>query len=732
MGEKWAYNAVCFLFDCYLRPSKPYAMPRVARISSFLFAFLFAGMAFAQTPAEARRNGERAFANGRWRDAQMFLAQYQEAKPGDFGILTKLGISLYQLRRGEEARRYLEYVATKSPNGQDPDLLYYLARTLHGLADWDKAIGAYKSFLRVCSDRHPLRENAVDNIRRCVSGMQAIQNEQIALVENLGSPVNSGGDEFAPLPSVNHTDRLYFAAARPGAMGGERNDEGYEDTQRGHWCSDMFSANLALSGWEIQGGLGGLLNTSRFEVPLGFNGNGQILYFFRGFTLFSGELIADTAARKDEYSLKAPAFNSPVKMEEGDCNPFFFNDFTIVFASRREGGFGGLDLWWTVWADTSWASPINLGPAVNSAYDEDMPFLAHDGATLFFSSNRIESMGGLDVFKTVFEAKKRVWQSPENLGSPINSPDDDAYFRLASDGRTAFFASDRFGGLGQRDLYIAYFKEAQPEQSVQAQPALFAQADPNAGAEQEIRESVIPTLSYSSDKDILSADNQKIVDQIAGLARSFPQTSVLVTVHTDASGQPKFDLYNGIKRAELVGKALADRGIPASKILLRSVGPDYPIAREVLDAAPNPAAPGLNRRIEMTLTAIEPLPLKIRVERPFVSDIMFLPGAKRIDEATAGISYKVHAVTTRQILTTDALAMFGDLMIETQPGSGAYRYSAGVLKQHSEAIKLRKELQNQGFVEATIEAYLNGIQISKAEAVALLKKYPDLAGYVRG
>ena len=159
-------------------------MQRAARIFTLLFLLVFSGTIAAQNPAEAKRNGERAFANERWRDAQMFLAQYQEAKPGDFGVLTKLGIALYQLRRGEEARRYLEYVAAKALNSEDPELFYYLARTRHGLGEWDKAIVAYKSFLKVSSERHPLRANALDQIRRCVSGMQVAQNEDVALVEN--------------------------------------------------------------------------------------------------------------------------------------------------------------------------------------------------------------------------------------------------------------------------------------------------------------------------------------------------------------------------------------------------------------------------------------------------------------------------------------------------------------------------------------------------------------------
>jgi hypothetical protein len=152
----------------------------------------------------------------------------------------------------------------------------------------------------------------------------------------------------------------------------------------------------------------------------------------------------------------------------------------------------------------------------------------------------------------------------------------------------------------------------------------------------------------------------------------------------------------------------------------------------VLDAQPNPAAPALNRRMEMSLVAIENLPLKQTIERPLVSEFMAAPGAQRLAEQTNGLSYRVEAATTRQILTNDVISMFGDLMIETQPGSGAYQYTAGIFKQYNEAANLRKDLVNQGFTEAKIIAYINGIRLPKAEAVALLKKYPDLAGYIRG
>jgi outer membrane protein OmpA-like peptidoglycan-associated protein len=706
-------------------------MLSAARI--FLLFFLFWSVCVtAQNPADARRNGERAFDNGRWAIAEAQLALYQKAKPGDLDVLSKLGIALFQLSRGEESRRYLEYVAAKDPGRKDPELFYYLGRVRHGLGDWEKAIVAYKQYLRVSGDRHPLRAHVIDNIKRCVTGMQAIPHPQIALVENLGDRVNTAGDEFACIPSLNHADRIYFAAARQGSSGGERNDDGFEDTQRGHWCSDMYAARLLNSGWEMQGSLGGLLNTSRFEVPLGFNNNGQILYFFRGYTLYSGEIFADTAARKDEYSMQLPAFVSPVKTEYGDCNPLFYNDHTILFASRRQGGQGGLDLWWSIRTDSAWTEPQNMGPEVNSSYDEDMPFLSKDGATLYFSSNRLESMGGMDVFRSTYDSKKRSWTSPVSMGTPVNSPEDDVYFRLSTSGHAAFFASNRLGGNGQRDLYIAYYQENQPEQASLAESAIFTRADQNNIESQEIREVTIPSLAYTSDRDVLSTDNMKIVAQVAALTRNYPQATLLITTHTDAGAQPKFDLYNGIKRAEILGKAMVDRGIPANRVLLRCVGSGYPIAREVLDAQPNPAAPALNRRMEMSLVAIENLPLKQTIERPLVSEFMAAPGAQRLAEQTNGLSYRVEAATTRQILTNDVISMFGDLMIETQPGSGAYQYTAGIFKQYNEAANLRKDLVNQGFTEAKIIAYINGIRLPKAEAVALLKKYPDLAGYIRG
>lgn len=706
---------------------------RSLRVGGLALALCCAAAGFAQKPAELKKSGEKYFADSRWAESLDALEQYQAVKPGDISVLTKIGIAHYRLHQPDKARKFLEYLLSQNPQSKDPDLHYYLARTLHGQQEWERAIAAYKSYLRAAGPRHPFRANAADNIRRCLSGIQARPNEAVALVENLGDRVNTPGDEFAPVPSVNHADRLYFSAAREGCAGGRRNDAGYEDPAAGQWRSDMFLARQNTAGWDYAKDVNALLNTSRSEVIAGFNATGQVMYYFRGYTLHGGQIFADTAGRKDEYAINPTPFASLMQPEQGDRDPFFFNDSTLIFSSRRAGGYGALDLYVTRWRDTAWSAPQNLGPSINSAYDEVAPFLARDGRTLYFSSNHTGSMGGLDVYRAVFDEKKRDWLAATNLGTPINSPDDDAFFRLGNDGRTAFFASDRLDSRGERDIYQAYFKDEQIEQLRSSTPASFAEVAQLPSTEPEVRQVFIPALFYDSDRDVLSADNLKAVAQAVAVAQRFPQATLLVTTHTDETGPAKFDLYYGIKRAEIVGKALTDRGIAAERVVLRSTGSGYPIARNVLDAAPNPAGQKMNRRIDISLvTPVEPLPVEVLVQRPPVSEFMASGAFAAFEQATSGLSYKVEMTTTRQILTSDAQAMFGDLMIETRPGAGTYQYTAGLFKQHSAAAQLRKELQAQGFAEAAVVAYLNGIRIAKAEAVGLVKKWPDLAGYVRG
>ncbi|MFQ3575852.1 MAG: OmpA family protein, partial [Cytophagales bacterium] len=128
---------------------------------------------------------------------------------------------------------------------------------------------------------------------------------------------------------------------------------------------------------------------------------------------------------------------------------------TLYFSSNRPGGFGGRDIYVTQKiAGDEWTEPMNLGPEINTAYDEDAPFIHPDGKTLFFSSRGHQSMGGFDLFKSVLDFKTKKWSNPENLGYPINTADDDVFYVWSPDGSKAYFSSIREEGFGDKDIYV--------------------------------------------------------------------------------------------------------------------------------------------------------------------------------------------------------------------------------------------------------------------------------------
>lgn len=684
-----------------------------------------------QKATEYKRLGEKHFANGRWAEAAEALKRYQEEKPGDPTVLGRLGICHYHLHQPQAALQYLEFVLQRFSRANDPDVLYYYARTLHGLGEYERAILAYKNFLRATPEKHPLRAHVLDNLRRCATGLRTPPNAEVALVENLGDRVNTPGDEFAPLPSVTYPDRLYFSAARENTTGGLRNDEGYEDPEKGQWCSDMFFTQRTPGGWDYATLLHELLNTPRHEVALDVSNGGQVLYFFRGFTLYSGEIRTDTAGRS---AVENHLFDSPMRPEEGDCGLFFASDSLLLFASRRPGGLGGLDLYYTLRTDTGWAEPRNFGAPINSPYDETTPFLARDGRTLYFSSNHTSSIGGLDVFRATFDPIKQLWSEPVNLGTPINSPADDAFFRLSADGQTAFFSSDRLDAYGQRDLYIAYFKQPRAEQ--QAERTLFTQpsrgliVSPEAALVQEV---TLPVLYYQSDADILKENNRRVLQEVARLANEYADAQVLIRAHTELTGPAKFDLYQGIKRAEAAARVLTERGVLPRRVVLQSFGAAYPVALNAYpDGRPNPEGQSLNRRLEVSLVSVmEPMPLRLTLQPRPVPEGIAAPGAAALAERTQGLTFRVELIAARQIVTDDALSMFSDLMIESEAGSGSYRYCAGLFRTYAEAVALQREARATGFSDPIVWAYVDGVRITRAEAAQLVRKYPALAPYIR-
>ena len=144
-------------------------------------------------------------------------------------------------------------------------------------------------------------------------------------------------------------------------------------------------------------------------------------------------------------------------MDKGDSRPYFYNDSLVLFSSFRSGGYGGYDIYAMVKkGDDGWSTPFNLGPEINSAFDEQYPYLAKDGRSLYFSSNNFRaSIGGFDIFEAKYDQEIKKWGAAKNMGMPINSAGDDTHFSLTIDGAKAYLTSNRKTGLGERDIYLS-------------------------------------------------------------------------------------------------------------------------------------------------------------------------------------------------------------------------------------------------------------------------------------
>ena len=125
----------------------------------------------------------------------------------------------------------------------------------------------------------------------------------------------------------------------------------------------------------------------------------------------------------------------------------------LYFTSNRKEGYGGLDIYRSEKnPNGSWGPPVNLGPTINSRYNEETPIITENGKILYFSSYGHYNMGGYDVFYSMVD-ENGEWGEPINLGYPINTTDDDLFYQPVNNGDNAYLAKFREGGFGRHDIY---------------------------------------------------------------------------------------------------------------------------------------------------------------------------------------------------------------------------------------------------------------------------------------
>lgn len=716
---------------------------------TILFCLLpFLILAQEESPKTLKKQGEEYFLYKKYPEALVKLQQYYGMEGADEATVLKIGIAAYYSNRLNLANKNLDYLLNnkKSPTAET---YLYKAKTLHLQHQFKQAAEFYKKFLTVVKDKHPLRTMVKEDIRRCGIGIRLNILDKTIIVENLGKKVNSIGDEFAPILSPNYQDRLYFSSIRVGNQGGLRDDNGFLDQLKGQYKADMYKTRVINGEWAATETNEPFLNSPQHDVIMDFNSDGSVMYFSKSTDMYSGEVFIDTFANRNNRGLFPPAFESPMQMENGDQAPFFFQDTIMFFSSRRAGGYGGLDLYYTIYQDGTWTTAQNLGANINSPYDESYPFLATNGRTLYFSSNNsYKSVGAYDIFKSTFNPNKKEWSSSENLGLPTNSAGNDTHFRISKDGFKAYFASHRSSSLGKSDLYIVYFQTPLPEQisttellsfqEILAQQNLANKPDlatttPSSSTnttKPSIKVYEFEPLFYEDDNDILSPKNIKKINTIIHLLKKYPQLNLVLTCHSNKTASPKFDLYFSIKRMDKIVDYMEKNGIAPGQIVIKGVGASYPIALGEWNNNPNPIGQALNKRIDIQFLNIGDLPIQINTIPPKVDKMIEVPDYKYFNTASKGLSYKVQISAIKQMYHGNLIMDYPNPMIEKTANTELYRYTVGLYKTYSSAHQLQKDLVANGVTDAFVVPYINGVRPKKDEISYFSDVYPDLKHYL--
>ncbi|MBS2024296.1 MAG: PD40 domain-containing protein, partial [Deltaproteobacteria bacterium] len=435
-----------------------------ARALAFAFALLLAGPTLA---AEARpptdEKGWLALAQKQY-EAEQFeeaMKSYREAgalNPMNGQTWYQLALACEQAGKSDEVAGALgravgTYHAALAKDDANGDLWYSLGLVHEHQGNLKMMAMAMQKAV----ERIPKMAKSTATISEAQNRLMYANESQLlrlntpsaAMPVNLGPAVNSPADETFPQLAANGR-RIYFTSKRAGGLGGE----------------DLYYADLTdAGGWTAPTGLPPPINTKQHDGAATFSPDGSTV-------IFTGCGRPDSLGSCDLYSseLNGTVWDVPrplgpvVNSTSWEGQPALSPDQrTLVFASRRPGGFGKSDLWITHKdAQGLWGPPANLGPTINTPMSEQSPSFAPDGKTLYFASSGHPGFGRMDIFKTVFEEGK--WSTPVNLGAPINTDQDEKFFTVGGKGDVGYFASKRPGGQGGYDLYsIEMQKALQPE-----------------------------------------------------------------------------------------------------------------------------------------------------------------------------------------------------------------------------------------------------------------------------
>ena len=419
--------------------------------------------------------------------------------------------------------------------------------------------------------------------------------------------------------------------------------------------------------WDIAKPMEGNVNTPQNEGAQNISQDGQWLVFtgcnrpdgFGGCDIYISYLTPQGWS-------EAMNLGSKINSDQWESQPCLSPDKRdLYFTSTRFGGYGGSDIYVShLQPNGRWSEPENLGPEINTTGNEASPFIHADNQTLYFTSNGLQGYGNNDLFYTR-KGPGGVWSKPVNLGYPINTISDEGTLFIAADGKTAYYASDRSDSHGGLDIYSFELREdVRPYKTLWVKGQVFdkkttkglpsavelidlatkqiitkVQTDelgnylitlpvgkdyafnvnrkgylfysdnflmssrsPDSTYEKNIplqpieanATIVLKNIFFDVNKFELKPESQVELDKLVQLLNENPTIKIEISGHTDNVGKPADNLILSNNRAKAVVNYLVNKNIAAQRLTSKGYGETKPVADNKTDEGR-----AMNRRTEV-------------------------------------------------------------------------------------------------------------------------------------
>ncbi|MBX2958590.1 MAG: PD40 domain-containing protein [Flavobacteriales bacterium] len=392
------------------------------------------------------------YLNGNIRGGLNIYRELLKSYTNDAMINYRIGECYLDLKEWQLAVEYIQNAKKINPK-VTPELGYKLGYALHRNNQLDLAEAELKEYKSNLKKKNPLYD--ADKILAQVEFAKKMMLAPVKVeISNLGKNVNSRGGDYAPSLTADG-QTMIFTSRRADTKGGGVDKAGdykyYEDIY-------LTKFDSTINDWTKANPIEGKLNTEGHDASLSISPDGNQIYIYRNDgSVYIGDIFVSKKRRSGAWG-EPTALDKQINSSYFESSASLSADGTkLYFVSERQGKKYGANGKGDIYvvekiSRTVWGEPRNLGSVINTPEDEISVFIHPDGKTLFFSSKGHLSMGGYDIFSSRLQMDG-TWSTPENLGYPINTVDDDVHFVLSTDGKIAYYSTVREDGLGERDIY---------------------------------------------------------------------------------------------------------------------------------------------------------------------------------------------------------------------------------------------------------------------------------------